>query len=183
MDLKIVLPDTAYLLELKKIAQSFKDNPTPFDIYHMDQIVQALDQDDFDNYFSMAENYRGTNIPKGRVPCSFLWIMSADKIVAIADIRHTLNDYLRHVCGGHIAYEVVPEYRGKGLMNPIGKLLLKYARDNFGIKEALITCHIENTASYKVISRLMREMGGKEETDTLVDNHIEKRFWVTTGLD
>lgn len=183
MNLKLTLPTPVYLESLKDIAQEFKENPTPFDISHTDKLVKALNTNDFDAYFNMVERLRGPDIPKGRVPSSFLWVVAEDKIVGIADIRHTLNDYLRNVCGGHIAYALAPSYRGKGLMNQIGKLLLQYARDNFGIKEALITCHIENTPSYKVIYRLMTEMGGRPETDTIVDNHIEKRFWVKTGLD
>ena len=174
-NLEIILPTKKYETELKKIAQEFKDNPSHFDINHRNKIVEALEQNDFETYLKKSEDSRnGITIP-GHVPSSLLWIMDQEKIVAIADIRHYLNDYLRNVQGGHIAYEVVPSYRGKGLMNPIGKMLLKYTYDHFEIKEALITCREQNIPSHKVITRLMNEMGGYPDTDTLIDGEVEKR--------
>lgn len=180
MELKIILPNENYKKQLKHIAQQLKNNPSPFDIRHAEKIVEFYEQDTIASYFQIAEKNSSINQPEGRVPSSWIWIVSEGKIVAIADIRHMLNDYLRNVQGGHIAYEVVPEFRGKGLMNKVGKLILKYARDNFGIHEALITCNIENMASHKTIVRLMNEMGGHPDTDTIVDDHIEKRYWVKT---
>ena len=178
--LKIILPTTKYETELKKIAQEFKDNPSCFDINHRNKIVEALEQNDFSTYFKKSEDCRNGNPPSGHVPSSHLWIMNQEEIIAIADIRHYLNDYLRNVQGGHIAYEVVPSYRGKGLMNIIGKMLLQYAYNHFEIKEALITCRAENIPSYKVITRLMNEMGGYPDTDTLIDDEVKKRYWIKT---
>ena len=178
--LKIILPTTKYETKLKKIAQEFKEHHNRFDINHRDKIVQALEQNDFETYFKQSEDCRnGITIP-GHVPSSLLWIMNQEEIIAIADIRHYLNDYLRNVQGGHIAYEVVPSHRGKGLMNIIGKMLLQYAYDHFEIKEALITCREENIPSHKVITRLMNEMGGYPDTDTLIDGEVEKRYWIKT---
>lgn len=180
---QIIHPNPLWIEEIKNVAQEFKKYPTAFDICHMKKIVQAFNENDFNGYFKFSEDMRGVNVPRGFVPSSFLWIIKDEKIVAIADIRHMLNDYLRNVCAGHLAYEMVPSYRGKGLMTSIAKMLLKYARDNFGIEEALITCHIENIASYKVMTKLMNELGGHPDTDTIVDGHIEKRCWVKTQKD
>ena len=179
-NLKIILPNTAYEKELLKIAKEFKENTSVFDIMHRDKIVEAYENNDFEAYFTMAKCFREGPTPKGFVPSSFLWIMDGENIVAIADIRHHLNDYLRNVQGGHIAYEMVPSYRGKGLMNQIAKMLLAYAKENFGVTEALITCREKNIPSYKVIMRLMNEMGGYPDTDTLVDGEVEKRCWINT---
>ena len=180
MKLELIFPDKEYMANLKSVAKEFKENPTPYDISHMTTLVDFFKANHLEDYFELADTKRSIDQPEGFVPSTWLWVVQDGKIVAVADIRHTLNDYLRNVCGGHIAYGIVPSYRGKGLMNPIGKLLLKYARDHFGINEALITCHIENTPSYKVILRLMKEMGGHPDTDTFVDDHIEKRCWVLT---
>lgn len=178
---KIILPDKKYTEELLKIAKEFKENPTPFDISHRNKIVSAFENNDADGYFKNCENYRkGINLPEGRVPSFNLWIMNDQDIIAIADIRPTLNDYLRNVQGGHLAYEMAPSYRGKGLMNLIGKMLLEYMYDEFKIQKALITCREKNIPSYKVITRLMNEMGGTPDTDTLIDGEIEKRFWINT---
>ncbi len=180
-ELKITLPTKEYEAELKKIALEFQENPSPFDINHRDKIVRAFENNDMNPYFKKCENSRnGLNLPKEHVPSSLLWITSGEKIVAIADIRHTLNDYLRNVEGGHIAYEVVPSFRGKGLMNKIGKMLLSYAKENFSIQEALITCREKNIPSHKIIVKLMQEMGGHPDTDTLVDGAVEKRYWIKT---
>lgn len=179
-NLKIILPTKEWETELNKIALEFQENPSPFDINHRDEIVTAYETNDFASYFTKAENARNGITNEGHVPSSLLWIMAGGNIVAIADIRHFLNDYLRNVQGGHIAYEMVPSYRGKGLMNKIGKMLLSYAKENFGIQEALITCREKNIPSQKVIVRLMNEMGGHPDTDTLVDGAVEKRYWVKT---
>ncbi|MBO7243820.1 MAG: GNAT family N-acetyltransferase [Alphaproteobacteria bacterium] len=178
---KIVFPDKKHKKELFNIAKEFKENPTSFDINHMDKIVEAYEKNDLEMYLKKCEESRkGINLPEGHVPSFNLWIVKDDKIIAIADIRPTLNDYLRNVQGGHLAYEMVPSYRGKGLMNTIGKMLLQYMYEHFEIKEALITCREANTPSYKVISRLMNEMGGHQDTDTIIDGETEKRFWVNT---
>lgn len=179
-NLKIVLPSTTYEKELSKIAVEFINTPSPFDIMHRNNIVTAYETNNFESYFTKVENNRNGITNEGRVPSSLLWIMDEEKIVAIADIRHFLNDYLRNVQGGHIAYEIVPSFRGKGLMNKIGKMLLSYAKENFGIQEALITCREKNIPSHKVIVRLMNEMGGHPDTDTLIDEEVEKRYWIKT---
>lgn len=178
---QVIFPDKNLKEELKTIAVDFKENKTPFDIYHIEKIINSYDQNNLDDYFQTSINAKdASKLPPDRVPSYFIWVVDGDKIVAIADIRPILNDYLRNVEGGHLAYAMVPAYRGKGLMNKVGKLILQYAKENFDLNEVLITCHVENIPSYRVITRLINEMGGHPDTDTLVDGHIEKRCWVKT---
>lgn len=179
-DYKIELASKEYMQELTHIAKEFKDNPSRFDLEHRNLIVSCYENGDFTPYFTKVENSRKGIVPEGKVAASYLFVIKEEKIIAIANIRHELNDYLRNVLGGHIGYEMVPAYRGKGLMNKIAKCILAYARDNLGITQALITCKEENIPSLKIITRLMHELGGYPDTDTLVDGKVNKRCWIET---
>jgi predicted acetyltransferase len=64
-------------------------------------------------------------------------------------IRHFLNEQLLRL-SGHIGYEIRPTERRKGYATVMLKIALEKCRD-IGIKQVLITCDKNNSASAKTI--------------------------------
>ena len=115
---------------------------------------------------------KGKELPKGRVPASFLIAEVDGNLVGRSSIRHTLNDYLFNV-GGHIGYGVRPEYRGKGYAKEILQQSLLFIR-GLGVDKALITCDDDNIASAKVIE----SQGGVLENLVQDEGRLIRRYWV-----
>lgn len=61
----------------------------------------------------LLKNSEGLDLPYGYVPDTYFFLWDDDKIVGLFKIRHYLNDFLRKG-PGHIGYEILPKYRGKG---------------------------------------------------------------------
>jgi len=115
-----------------------------------------------------ADTAKGINMPEGYIPCTTYWVLLNDKIIGLANIKHYLNDYLRKK-GGHLGLSLSKEYRGKGIGYKVTKLLIEKARDEFGIKDILLTNEPENIASRKLCEKL-----GAELTD--IDEHCH--YWI-----
>ena len=58
---------------------------------------------------------------------------------------------------GNVAYNIKESYRGHHYAYYACKILFKIAKEEFGLKELIITCNPDNDASYKTLKRL----GGK----------------------
>jgi predicted acetyltransferase len=56
---------------------------------------------------------RGTGLPDGHVPATFLVADVAGEIVGRTSIRHRLDEFLERE-GGHIGYAVLPRFRRRG---------------------------------------------------------------------
>lgn len=107
---------------------------------------------DFGSYLKKVEDARqGINLPPDYVPNTKFWMVENELVVGTLSIRHTLNESLK-VLGGHIGYDVGPNYRGKGFATEALKQALELARQ-MGLSEVLITCKDTNTASIRVIER------------------------------
>jgi predicted acetyltransferase len=125
----------------------------------------------------LADQQRGTNLPPNHVPSTFLFAFVGPRIVGRVSIRHTLNEFLERL-GGHIGYVVVPEFRRKGHATEILRRSLQIARDDLGIRRALLTCDDDNVASIRVI-----EKNGGQLENTVSDPSLEKprrRYWIAT---
>lgn len=85
----------------------------------------------------------------GKVRSTTFFLMEADILIGMVDIRHFLNDYLLKY-GGNIGYSVRKEYRNKGYAKTMLKLALQKC-ETYGIDKVLITCDNDNIASSKVI--------------------------------
>ncbi|HOO74211.1 MAG TPA: GNAT family N-acetyltransferase [Tepiditoga sp.] len=88
-------------------------------------------------------------------------------------IRHYLN-FTNIIDGGHIAYGISPEYRGKGLGNLILNLGKEKAK-NFNIEKILVTCDADNFLSQKVI---LKNNGVLENQTYDEDNILINRYWI-----
>lgn len=114
--------------------------PFPLDFDHTDfpALLRRLD--------GLA---RGIGVPEGFVPSSTFWLVDDGELVGVSNLRHTLNDRIRH-CGGHIGLGIRPSCRGRGLGSTLMRLTIDQARAR-GIGELHIHCHKHNEASARMI--------------------------------
>lgn len=116
------------------------------DEYYYDKYKKALEA--FEEYLNELDKLqRGEELPDDSVQTSNFWLIAEGKVVGVVRVRHIEMD-----TAGHIGYDISPDYRNKGYGNQILKLALKKASD-LGIKEAIVTCNIENAASKKIIEK------------------------------
>lgn len=115
----------------------------------------------------LAEATRATPVPKTQ-----LWAIADDQLVGRIAIHHGLDDALRTE-GGHIGYDTVPSFRGRGVATEMLRQALPVAR-TLGLTEVLLTCNDTNAASIRVI-----EANGGElrETRSLDPRKPPKRYY------
>lgn len=143
MTVALVLPNPeyeqsycAYIVELGDEERY----PFPLDFEHNDFVALLQRLDDF---------AKGINIPEGFVPSSTFWLIEDGEIVGVSNLRHYLNERIRH-CGGHIGLGIRPLCRGRRLSKVLMALTIQEARKR-GIGELHIHCHKHNEASARMI--------------------------------
>jgi len=109
----------------------------------------------------------GTALPK-----THLWALSGEAFVGRISIFHALNEALR-VEGGHIGYDTVPSFRGRGVATQMLRQALPAAR-GLGLTAVLLTCDDTNAASIRVIER---NGGVLQETRALHAGMAPKRYY------
>ncbi|KYF85589.1 hypothetical protein BE17_15815 [Sorangium cellulosum] len=120
----------------------------------------------------LADSNRRTET---RVPKTHLWAVTEEQFVGRISIHHELNDALR-IEGGHIGYDTVPSFRGRGVAAEMLRQALPVARA-LGLAEVLLTCDDTNAASIRVIER---NGGSLRDTRTLDANRPLKRYyWIS----
>lgn len=100
---------------------------------------------------SCIQMSQGRRLPVHFVPQNVYWLYVQGWPVGIGKLRHALTDALREL-GGHIGYAIHPEARRRGYGTIMLRLLLAEAR-RFGLREVLLTCDEDNTASRRVIQK------------------------------
>ena len=130
-----------------------------------------LAQQDFAAFVAgkLADSVRRTET---LVPKTHLWALAEEQFVGRISIHHELNDALR-VSGGHIGYDTVPSFRGRGVAKEMLRQALPWAR-SLGLTEVLLTCDDTNAASIRVIES---NGGSLRETKTLDANRPLKRYY------
>ena len=106
------------------------------------------------------------------IPKTHLWAVSEGQFVGRISIFHALTDALR-LEGGHIGYDTVPSFRGRGVATEMLRLALPVARD-LGLTEILLTCNDDNAASIRVIEKNGGALG---ETRALQPGGAVKRYY------
>lgn len=109
------------------------------------------------------------------VPKTHLWAVTEEGFVGRISIHHELNDALR-VEGGHIGYDTVPSFRGRGVATEMLRQALPVARA-LGLTAVLLTCDDTNTASIRVIER---NGGSLLKAKALDTNRPLKRYYRIT---
>lgn len=108
------------------------------------------------------------------VPQTFYWLKSSEgDILGAASIRHYLNKS-NIIDGGHVAYGIAPEYRGRGYGNEVLRLVIEKMIE-MKIYRILITCNADNIASQKIIIY----NGGVLENQMIDEEGIlVNRYWI-----
>lgn len=70
------------------------------------------------------------------------------KLIGFAGLK-----YLTELDEIDLGYRILPEYWGKGLMTEIGREILKYGFDNFGLDKIIGIAEPENIASCRVLEK------------------------------
>jgi predicted acetyltransferase len=104
-----------------------------------------------------------------------LWALAEQHFVGRISIHHELNDALR-VEGGHIGYDTVPSFRGRGVATEMLRQALPLAQA-LGLAAVLLTCDDTNAASIRVIER---NGGSLRETKPLdTQRPLKRYYWIT----
>ena len=177
--LRLVFVSKNYLPSIKEAVEEYKNNPSKYDINAVKRMIVSY-QNNFDAYLTDAQNASlGIGLKPGHVPSTLFWLVEGQTYIGTFDLRHSLTPSLIQE-GGHIAYEIRPTFRRKGYALKGLRLCLDEAFKK-GIKQALITCKAENTASYNTMHKAMLLFGGFEDEPCTKDSYIEKRIWVNTS--
>ncbi|BFH12995.1 GNAT family N-acetyltransferase [Paenibacillus melissococcoides] len=110
------------------------------------------------SYIQMSQ---GRRLPAHLVPQNVYWLYVQGWPVGIGKLRHALTDALRER-GGHIGYAIRPEARQRGYGTIMLRLLLAEAR-RIGLREVLLTCDEDNTASRRVIEKNGGRLAGSAD--------------------
>ena len=105
----------------------------------------------------------------------FLVFRTSDNVlIGMLSVRHSLTrpDLLKYA--GHIGYSVRPSERRKGYATQILKLGIEKCK-NLKIKQILMICGEDNTASKKCIER---NGGVLHEKVLLDDGVVQLRYWI-----
>ena len=139
--------------------------PFPMDFDHRD--FAAMLQ-------KIADFAAGVNLPDGFVASTTLWLGSEDELLAVANIRHTLNDNLRYA-GGHIGLGVRPSARGQSLGSYLLRQSINVARQQ-GIGDVHIHCYKDNLASRRMIEHCGGVLASEVamDDDTMVWRYVVK---------
>lgn len=144
--LRLVAPDARYRLSFLQGMTEFQSEGLPW----WSGAEMELATRDFaafvDNKLADETRTRGPLPPK-----THRWAIVGDEFVGRVSVFHDLNDALRQD-GGHIGYDTVPRFRGRGYATEMLKQALSLARD-LGLTEVLLTCDDSNVASMRVIQR------------------------------
>ncbi|WP_088329560.1 GNAT family N-acetyltransferase [Lacimicrobium sp. SS2-24] len=164
MSLKLITPAHHYQPSFQGYIQELgEEERYPF--------VLDLDATDFEAYLiRLQEIEQGTNLPTGHMPSSTYWLMEDDELIGVSNLRHGLNDTIRHL-GGHIGLSIRPSRRGQGL----SKILLQQTIDKasaMGIESLHIHCYRHNTAS----ARMIMACGGVLESEVILEQESESKI-------
>lgn len=172
MDIYLAVPDATHEYAVLSCEDEFVKLDKPGHIHGSGGLQSSPNYHDWLAKISKDDKFE--QVP-GRVRASqYIAIRKDDeKVIGFIQLRHTLNDNLLLV-GGHIGYSVRPTERRKGYASNMLMLCLENAKE-LGIKRVLMTCGYSNTASERVIIKAGGEL---ENTVTLSDGKVKKRFWI-----
>jgi predicted acetyltransferase len=166
---QLVAPCVSYRESFLRGLREFRDEGLP---WHLAVDLDVIERD-FDAYVAarLSDAYRSTD---ARVAATHLWAIADQQFVGRISVRHELNESLR-LEGGHIGYDTVPSFRGRGVASEMLRLALPIAR-TLGLHSVLVTCDETNAASIRVIER---NGGLLRETVTLAPGRPPKRhYWI-----
>lgn len=169
MNITLVHPEASLKESYLRALKEFQAEGLP---WMMGLNYDALNSD-FDSYIDkllQASLLRTAVI----VPETILWAVDGDEYVGRISIRHELTEALR-VEGGHIGYDTVPSFRGRGVASEMLSQALPIAVD-LGLEKVLLTCNDDNVASIKVIEKNGGVLEGKRLLSS--DRPLKRYYWI-----
>lgn len=141
--LLLALPSKDYQNSFEKYVTAYKNIN---DKHYYEMYKKALAN--FDEYINELDKLsKGINLPLGCVTTSTFWLIDNDDVVGVTRIRHQEVE-----TAGNIGYDISSLYRNKGYGTEILKLALEKAKE-IGLKDVIVTCALNNTASKKIIEK------------------------------
>lgn len=170
MKIQLVPPAERYRDSFLRALREFQDEGLP---WWVGGDIEIAEQD----FAAFVTKKLADSTPRAEtlVPKTHLWAVADEQFVGRISIHHDLNDALR-VEGGHIGYDTVPSFRGRGVATEMLRQALPLAR-GLGLMEVLLTCDETNASSIRVIER---NGGVLRETKSLDVTRSSKRYyWIT----
>lgn len=169
MRLSLVVPQVAYKDSFLAGMKELKESGLPW-LQDFDLAAVAVDFDSF----VKGELAKARTRTETLVPETKLWGICDGLFAGKLGIRHELNDSLR-LMGGHIGYDTVPAFRGKGVATFMLREALPMARA-LGLKKVLLTCDDNNLASIRVIESNGGELEGKKQLEP--GRPAKRYYWI-----
>ncbi|MDN3652897.1 GNAT family N-acetyltransferase [Thalassotalea ponticola] len=162
------------ILPTERYKQSYIDYVEELGDENRYPFVMDFDHGDFSHMLAKINDFSmGVNLPSGFVQSSTYWLIESGELVGVSNIRHRLNQQIRH-CGGHIGLGIRPSYRGRGYGTELMSLSIAKLND-LGVSPIHIHCYKDNVASAKAITG----NGGVLTSELVLDNQIVQRYVVT----
>lgn len=100
---------------------------------------------------SEAEAYDG-------VPTVYydIYLHDSDIKVGKCDLRLKIDERMYYY--GHIGYSILPKWRGHSYAYYACLIMFRLAKEEFGLKELIVTCNPDNVPSYKTLRKLGGEL-------------------------
>ena len=165
----LIIPSMQFFSAFKRMVQAYREAGE--DRY---QDVASDPAGFFEYLDRLSESASGVASGPGLVPDSTFWLTDDKSIIGVVRIRHALSESLL-VEGGHIGYDINPDFRAKGYGHRIFELALVEAR-KLGIERALVTCDHDNDASMRIIEK----GGGVFENESISPRTGKRvrRYWI-----
>jgi predicted acetyltransferase len=132
----------------------------------------------YSGFYALLSQMKAGGFPTPEiVPMDSYFIEAGGRILGELMIRHRLSPFLEKM-GGHVGYKVRPSCRNRGVATAALRLgLLELA--GLGVERALVTCNSNNGASARVIEKC----SGVRIEDALLEDRVERRYWIATLRD
>lgn len=177
--LKLIKPSSKYIDSALAGCHEYLSDTTAFQtIKPVADMIKQLQDNSADYFYNLYKKECGIDLQPGHVAMTTFWLIDNEQYIGTFALRHSLTEQLQQR-GGHIAFQIIPSKLKQGYAT--GGLLLCLAEAfKLGLEHVLITCHEENTASYKTMQKVMLKMGGREVAPSETNGHKNRRIWIKT---
>lgn len=172
-DIALKAPSAEYAEQIMAYRQEFLDAND-----EMDGCGGLHGMDDPIEWIKKCESYSNSETcPRDKVTSNqYIAVRKGDdRIVGMIDLRHSIENPILAMYGGHIGYSVRVDERRKGYAKEMLRLCLAKARER-GMVRVMVTCNDDNIGSEKTILA----NGGVFHHKITVEeiNETMKVFWI-----
>lgn len=178
--IKLVKVSKRYLPNVLKVVEEYRNDTSLFGHRtSTSSLLDAIDSGKVTDWLAKRKDEdKGINLPENYVRSTSYWLMDGKEYVGSFSLRHALTDILM-THGGNIDYIILPSKRQKGYAFSGLGLCLHEAK-KLGLDRVLITCDIQNDASYGVIKKALIQYGGEKLPDIVFKKTVNHRVWINT---